>query len=111
MELNLTKGFKGYKKVFNKYIGDKRKTRENVGPLLNEKGDLITQEMEKAEVLNAAFASVFTSKIDPWESQGPETNGKGWNKEDIPLVEEDQVKECLSKLDIQKSMAIDGMHL
>jgi len=37
------------KKSFCKYMGDKGKTRENVGPLLNKWGDLITQDMEKTE--------------------------------------------------------------
>lgn len=36
------------------YKGDERKNRENVGPLLNEAGNLLTQEMEKAEVLNSS---------------------------------------------------------
>lgn len=35
---------------------------------------------------------------------------KGWNTEDVPLVEEDQVGEYLSKLDIDKSMGLDGIH-
>lgn len=34
-------------------IGDKRKDKENVGPLLKEMGDLITEDMEKTEVLNS----------------------------------------------------------
>ena len=50
--------------------------RENVGPLLNGAGALVTQDMEKAEVLNAAFASVFTGKTGLQESQAPETRGK-----------------------------------
>ena len=41
MKLNLTGDVKKSKKGFNKYIGDKRKARENVGSLLNEMGDLV----------------------------------------------------------------------
>ena len=37
-------------------------SRENVGPLQKEAGDLVTQDVEKAEVLNDFFASVFNSK-------------------------------------------------
>lgn len=33
------------------------------------------------------------------------------NKDSLPLVEEDQVKEHLNKLDIQKSIGPDRMHL
>ena len=36
--------------------------------------------------------------------------GKVWSKEDTPLVEEDQVREHLNKLDICKSMEPDGLH-
>lgn len=59
MELNLSRNAKDIKKGFYRYIGDKKKSRENMGPLLNEMGDLVTQDMEKAGELNAAFASVF----------------------------------------------------
>ncbi|KAK4810525.1 hypothetical protein QYF61_004488 [Mycteria americana] len=93
MELNFARDVKGNKKGFYEYIGDKRKTRENVVPLLNEMGHLVLQDMEKAEVQNAFFASVFTSKTGLQESQAPETRGKGWNKADVPLVEQDQVRE------------------
>lgn len=43
MELNRSKTSKD-KKGFCKYIGDKNKTRENVGPLLNEMGDLVMKD-------------------------------------------------------------------
>lgn len=44
MELNLARDFKDNKKGFYKYIGDKKKTRENMQLLLNETGDLVTQD-------------------------------------------------------------------
>ena len=81
-----------------------------MGPLLSETGGLVTQDMEEAEVLNASFASAFTSKTSLQELQVPVTRAKGWSKEDGPLVEADQVREYLSKQDIQKSMGPDGMH-
>ena len=43
-------------------MSDKTRTRENVGPLWKETGALVTWDMEKAEVFNDFFASVFTSK-------------------------------------------------
>ncbi|KAK4827438.1 hypothetical protein QYF61_017995 [Mycteria americana] len=98
------------KKGFYKYLGDKRKARENVGPLLNETGHLVTQGMEKAEVLNVFFIPVFSSKTGLQESQASETRGKGWSKEDVLLVEKVQFRKYVSKLDIHKSMDPDGMH-
>ncbi|GAB0208090.1 mitochondrial enolase superfamily member 1 [Grus japonensis] len=110
-ELNLARVVKDNKKGFFKYISSKRKTRENVGLLLNEVGALVTEDTEKVELLNAAFASVFTAKASPQESQTLEEREKVWRKEDLPLLKEDQVREHLGKLDIHKSMDPDGMHL
>ena len=39
---NLAGDVKGYKKSFYRYVSGKRKTRENVGPLQKETGDLVT---------------------------------------------------------------------
>lgn len=66
--------------------------------------------MEKAEVSNAFFASAFASKICLQDFQVPETTGKGWSEEDVPLLEEDQVREYLNKLNIRKSMGPHGLH-
>ncbi|KFW67405.1 hypothetical protein AS28_01846, partial [Pygoscelis adeliae] len=60
IELNLARDTKGNKKTFYRYVGDKRKMRDNVGPLHNEMRDLVTQDTEKAEGLNDFFASAFT---------------------------------------------------
>lgn len=40
-------------------------------------------EMEKAKVLNAFFASVFTGKAGLQESQAPETSKKAWSMADL----------------------------
>jgi len=41
-ELNLSRDIKGNKKSFYRYIGDKRKAKEIVGPLQKGTGDLVT---------------------------------------------------------------------
>ncbi|GAB0206992.1 mitochondrial enolase superfamily member 1 [Grus japonensis] len=90
LKLSLAKDVKDNKKGFFKYMSSKRKTRENVGPLLNEVGALVTEDTEKAELLNAFFASVFTAKASPQESQTLEVGDKVWRNKDLPLVEEGQ---------------------
>lgn len=102
MELNLAKVVKDNKKGFYKHIGGKRKTKENVGPLLKNVGYLVTQNTEKAEVLNVrlAFRNPRSQKL----------GGKDRRKEYLPLLEEDRFREYLSKLDMHQSMDSDGMH-
>jgi len=91
-------------------MGGKQQARGNVGLLLNGAGASVTQDIKKAEVLNAFFTSDFSSKTSLQESQVLETREKVWSKEGIPLVEEDQFREHISKLDTHKSMGPDGMH-
>lgn len=54
--------------------------------------------MEKAKELSAPS---FTGKIDVQELQATESKRTVWTKENLPLVEEDQVTEYINKLDIQ----------
>ncbi|GAB0209434.1 ubiquitin-associated protein 2 [Grus japonensis] len=110
IEISLARDVKDNKKSFYRYVSDKRRTRENVGPLWNETGDLVTQDMEKAEVLNDFFASVFTSKCLSHTAQVTEGKGRDWEHEELPTVGEDQVREYLRNLKVHKSMGPDEMH-
>ncbi|GAB0176539.1 mitochondrial enolase superfamily member 1 [Grus japonensis] len=109
-ELNLARDVKSNKKSFCRYISDKRKTRENVGLLWKETGDLVTWDMEKAEVLNNFFASVFTSKCSSHTTQTSEGKGRDWENEEPPTAGEDQVRDHLRNLKVHKSMGLDEMH-
>ncbi|GAB0207763.1 hypothetical protein GRJ2_003242000 [Grus japonensis] len=86
LELNLAGEVKDNKKGFFKYISSKRTTRENVGPLLNEVGALVMEDTEKAELLHALFASVFTAKADPQESQTLEVSIKSCKRKTFPWL-------------------------
>jgi len=77
-ELNLSRDVKGNKTSFSRYVNDKRKTRENVGPLWKETGDLVTWDMEKGEVFYDFFASVFTGRCSSHNSQVTEGKGRDW---------------------------------
>ncbi|KFV18986.1 hypothetical protein N340_02246, partial [Tauraco erythrolophus] len=91
IELNLARDIKGNKKNFYRYVSDKIRSRENVGPLRKETEDLATRDMEKAEVLNDFFVSVFTGKSSSCTAQVTEGKGRDWENEEPPTVGEDQV--------------------
>jgi len=110
LELKLAKYVKNNKKGFFNYISSKRKAMDNVGPLLNEAGVLVMEDAEMAELLNAFFASEFSAKAGPQESQALEVREEACRKDDLPLAEEDCVRGHLSNLDAHKSMGPNGMH-
>lgn len=63
-------------------------------------GDLVTKDKKKARILNAFSALVLTGKICLQDSQASDISGKVCKYKDLPLVEEDQVKEYSNKLGI-----------
>jgi len=65
--------------------------------------------MEKAEILNDFFASVFSDKCSSYTSQATEGKGRDWENEEW-LAVEDQVRDHLRNRKVHKSMGPDEMH-
>ncbi|CAM4572640.1 unnamed protein product [Lepidochelys kempii] len=107
LELQLARHVKSNKKGFFRYVSNKKKVKESVGPLLNEGGNLVTEDVEKANVLNAFFVSVFTNKVS---SQTTALGSTAWGGGDQPSVEKEVVRDYLEKLDEYKSMGPDVLH-
>lgn len=59
LELNLARDANSNKKGFYKYMNSKGKTREGMSALLIRAGELVTNDVEKAEVLSVSSASIF----------------------------------------------------
>lgn len=68
LKFNLVRSAKG----FFRYIIRERKTREDVGSRWNGVGDLVTKDMEQAEVFSAALSLVFTARVLPSGMPGPQ---------------------------------------
>ena len=110
-ELNLARDVKDNRKGFYRYIAKKRQTRDNVGPLQKPSGELATLDLEKAEVLNDFFASVFTGKCSDHTTQVLEGRRGDCENEDLrPTVGEDLVQDHLKSLNVHKSMGPDEIH-
>ena len=58
-----------------------------------------TRDMEKAEVLDDIFASIFTGKCFSHTTQVTEGKGRDWENEEPPIVGEDQVRDHLFRFE------------
>ncbi|CAM5165400.1 unnamed protein product [Natator depressus] len=107
LEVQLARDVKSNRKGFFRYVSNKKKVKESVGSLLNEGGNLVTEDVEKANVLSAFFASVFMNKVS---SQTTALGSTAWGGGDQPSVEKEVVRDYLEKLDEDKSMGPDALH-
>ena len=93
-------------KMFYRFINNARATRSKVGPLKDEKGEVIIDPKEQAEQLNKYLASVFTKSSD-----GPPTlerEKEGCGIENFVMTEE-TVKKVIEGLDENAAAGPDGI--
>ncbi|CAM5166679.1 unnamed protein product [Natator depressus] len=106
LEWQLARDVKSNKKGFFRYVSNKKKVKESVGPLWNEGGNQVTEDV-KVNVLTAFFASVFTNKVS---SQTTALGSTAWGGGDQPSIEKEVVRDYLEKLEEHKSMGPAALH-
>ena len=75
-------------------------------------GNIANKDEEKAEVLNAFFASVFNSQTSySQDSQPPVLEGRVEVGNRPPIIQEEAVNDLLCHLDTYTSVGPNGIHL
>ncbi|KAK4807414.1 hypothetical protein QYF61_001177 [Mycteria americana] len=111
LELNLAAAVKDNKNHFFKYISGKRRAQENLQPLEDRGRNTVTTDEEKAEVLNAFFASVFNSRANcSLGTQPLELEDRDGDQNGAPIIQGEMVSDLLHHLDTHKSTGPDGIH-
>ena len=105
LELNLATRIKWNKKLLYKYINSRRRTKENLRPLLDAAGNVTS------EVFNAFFMTVFKSQVS--YSQGTllsDLEVLDGERNKAPTIQEKTVRDLLFHLDYHKTMGPDEIH-
>ena len=108
-EKKLARNLKTNSKSFWNYVNSKRKTKSKVNDLIDTNGIFTTDDLEKANVLNAQYAKTFT--IEDLENipEFPEKELLTDPLVSLEIREEDVIK-LLSGLRIDKSPGPDQLH-
>ncbi len=49
-------------RAFNSYVKSRSKDKSGVGPLINDQGQVISESIDMAEILNKSFSTVYTKE-------------------------------------------------
>ena len=101
---------KTYSKSFYAYVRSKQKVRDKVGPLENNRGNIISDGFQMAEVLNEYFSSVFTTE-DVSSLPVPFTKFEGNKSEHLGqlFVTPEMIANKIKKMKDNKSYRVDGI--
>ena len=109
-EKKLAGNIKNNSKSFYAYVRSKQKVRDKVGPLENNRGNIISDGFQMAEVLNEYFSSVFTTE-DISSLPVPFTKFEGNKSEHLGqlFVTPEMIAQKIKKMKDNKSPGVDGI--
>ena len=109
-EHKLAQNIKSDSKSFYANVRSKHNVRDNVGPLEENAGNIITQGFSMAEELNMHFSSVFTRE-DTSSLPVPVTNVNGSEEERLGqlVVTPEVVASKINNMKENKSPGVDGI--
>ena len=109
-EHKLAKNIKSGSKSIYAYVRSKQHVRDNVGPLEDNAGNIITQGFLMAEELNMHFSSVFTRE-DTSSLPVPETKFNGSEGERLGqlVITPEVVASKINNKTYNKSPGVDGI--
>ena len=109
-EKKLAGYIKNDSKSFYAYVRSKQKVRDKVGPLENNRGNIISDGFQMAEVLNEYFSSVFTTE-DISSLPVPFTKFEGNKSEHLGqlFVTPEMIEQKIKKMKDNKSPGVDGI--
>uniref|UniRef100_A0A8C5PPB0 Reverse transcriptase domain-containing protein n=1 Tax=Leptobrachium leishanense TaxID=445787 RepID=A0A8C5PPB0_9ANUR len=106
-EKEIAKESKTNPKRFFRYINSKKPKSENVGSLKSESGLLLTEDQDKAEILNDYFSSVFIK-------EKPITGDMKFINKNLLIqsdwLTQDKVLQKLNNVNVNKAPGPDGIH-
>ena len=106
-EALLAKEVKGNHKVFWNYVNRCRKTRKGIVDLRSDTGELVSNDKDKADVLNHQYAKVFTQED---RSSLPKLREKSLESELSITISTERVHAKLKALKVDKSPGPDQLH-
>ena len=95
-------------KIFWKFVRSKTKVKDTIQCIINEQGEIHTDDTKKAELLNQFFHSVFTDEANADEI--PVFPTRTDLRLDTIQFNEDTVKKHLLKVKETKSQGSDSLH-
>ena len=107
-EKNVMKFRKSNPKLFYSHINRARKTRSKIGPLRNNRNEIVVNPKEQATLMNEYFSSVFTRADDEPPTPRDRSTDVNQTLTDIRISTND-VKEAIEKLKDYSAPGLDNI--